>query len=216
MINTGAAAAAAFRQGTCYANGEFVQIHPTAIPGDDKLRLMSESARGEGGRIWTYKYGKTWYFLEEWNLARVITLGALARDESRGAHYKPDFPDRDDANGLKTTKAEYVPDGPRLTYEEVDASHHQTAAAALRYRTIHLIVKRQDSPAEPPYHEEFRVPYRPNMNVISALMAPGSIAGWGNSQNCVRACPKEIPLTTSLAKLTREVNRFALSRLLGG
>ena len=36
-----------------------------AIPGDDKLRLMSESARGEGGRIWTYKDGKPWYFLEE-------------------------------------------------------------------------------------------------------------------------------------------------------
>src|SRR5699024_12347727 len=52
-------------QGAKYANGEFIQIHPTAIPGDDKLRLMSESARGEGGRIWTYKDGKPWYFLEE-------------------------------------------------------------------------------------------------------------------------------------------------------
>ena len=31
-------------------------------------------------------------------LARVITLGALNRNESRGAHYKPDFPDRDDEN----------------------------------------------------------------------------------------------------------------------
>ena len=35
-----------------YANGEFIQVHPTAIPGEDKLRLMSESARGEGGRVW--------------------------------------------------------------------------------------------------------------------------------------------------------------------
>ena len=40
-----------------------IQIHPTAIPGDDKLRLMSESARGEGGRIWTYKDGKALVFL---------------------------------------------------------------------------------------------------------------------------------------------------------
>src|SRR5690606_22191777 len=31
---------------------EFIQVHPTAIPGADKLRLMSESARGEGGRVW--------------------------------------------------------------------------------------------------------------------------------------------------------------------
>lgn len=66
-----------------YANGEFIQIHPTAIPGKDKMRLMSESARGEGGRIWVYGdstkkiigpkgeevvcgvTGKPWYFLEE-------------------------------------------------------------------------------------------------------------------------------------------------------
>src|SRR5690625_339776 len=65
MINTGSAASILYQQGVHYANGEFIQIHPTAIPGDDKLRLMSESARGEGGRVWTYKDGKPWYFLEE-------------------------------------------------------------------------------------------------------------------------------------------------------
>lgn len=65
VINTGTAASIVYQQGVYYANGEFIQIHPTAIPGDDKLRLMSESARGEGGRIWTYKDGKPWYFLEE-------------------------------------------------------------------------------------------------------------------------------------------------------
>jgi succinate dehydrogenase / fumarate reductase flavoprotein subunit len=65
VINTGTAASALYQQGVYYANGEFIQIHPTAIPGDDKLRLMSESARGEGGRVWTYKDGKPWYFLEE-------------------------------------------------------------------------------------------------------------------------------------------------------
>ncbi|OMP65978.1 succinate dehydrogenase flavoprotein subunit [Domibacillus epiphyticus] len=64
-INTGSAHSIAYQQGAHYANGEFIQIHPTAIPGDDKLRLMSESARGEGGRVWVYKEGKPWYFLEE-------------------------------------------------------------------------------------------------------------------------------------------------------
>jgi succinate dehydrogenase / fumarate reductase flavoprotein subunit len=64
-INTGSVASALYQQGVKYANGEFIQIHPTAIPGEDKLRLMSESARGEGGRVWTYKDGKPWYFLEE-------------------------------------------------------------------------------------------------------------------------------------------------------
>src|SRR5699024_11093760 len=53
MINTGSAASIVYQQGAVYANGEFMQTHPTAIPGDDKLRLMSESARGEGGRVWS-------------------------------------------------------------------------------------------------------------------------------------------------------------------
>jgi len=65
VINTGSAAAIVYQQGAWYANGEMIQVHPTAIPGDDKLRLMSESIRGEGGRVWTYKDGKPWYFLEE-------------------------------------------------------------------------------------------------------------------------------------------------------
>jgi succinate dehydrogenase / fumarate reductase, flavoprotein subunit len=75
---TGSAQSALFQQGVDYANGEFIQVHPTAIPGEDKLRLMSESARGEGGRIWVPKKpGDTraaksipederLYFLEEW------------------------------------------------------------------------------------------------------------------------------------------------------
>ncbi len=55
VINTGTAASAVYQQGACYANGEFIQVHPTAIPGADKLRLISESARGEGGRVWVPK-----------------------------------------------------------------------------------------------------------------------------------------------------------------
>jgi len=55
-------------------------------------------------------------------LARVITIGALARNESRGAHYKPDFPERDDANWLKTTRAKWVKNDIQLTYDPVDIS----------------------------------------------------------------------------------------------
>jgi succinate dehydrogenase / fumarate reductase flavoprotein subunit len=55
-------------------------------------------------------------------LARVITLGALQRNESRGAHYKPDFPERDDANWLKTTRAKFSDGEIVLTYEPVDIS----------------------------------------------------------------------------------------------
>ena len=52
---TGSAVSACYQQGAKYANGEFIQVHPTSIPGEDKLRLMSESARGEGGRVWVPK-----------------------------------------------------------------------------------------------------------------------------------------------------------------
>ncbi|HST57492.1 MAG TPA: succinate dehydrogenase flavoprotein subunit [Longimicrobium sp.] len=77
IINTGTAAGRAYMEGAIYANGEFIQVHPTSIPGEDKLRLMSESVRGEGGRVWVpRKKGDTrdprqipeserFYFLEE-------------------------------------------------------------------------------------------------------------------------------------------------------
>ncbi|HEX7604838.1 MAG TPA: succinate dehydrogenase flavoprotein subunit [Polyangiaceae bacterium] len=55
VICTGTAAASAYQQGACYGNGECIQVHPTAIPAADKLRLISESARGEGGRVWVPK-----------------------------------------------------------------------------------------------------------------------------------------------------------------
>ena len=78
VVCTGSAQSAVFQQGVTYANGEFIQVHPTCIPGEDKLRLMSESARGEGGRVWVprtqgdKRLGKQipeaerFYFLEEW------------------------------------------------------------------------------------------------------------------------------------------------------
>jgi succinate dehydrogenase / fumarate reductase, flavoprotein subunit len=77
MVCTGSAVSACYQQGAKYANGEFIQVHPTSIPGEDKLRLMSESARGEGGRVWVPRKkddtrppssipeNERWYFLEE-------------------------------------------------------------------------------------------------------------------------------------------------------
>ena len=78
VVCTGSAQSAVFQQGVYYANGELVQVHPTTIPGEDKLRLMSESARGEGGRVWVPRTpgdkrpvkqipeSERFYFLEEW------------------------------------------------------------------------------------------------------------------------------------------------------
>ena len=64
-ICNGSAVSAVYQQGAHIGNPEFIQIHPTAIPGSDKNRLMSEACRGEGGRVWVYRDGKPWYFLED-------------------------------------------------------------------------------------------------------------------------------------------------------
>ena len=77
VINTGSIVSSVYQQGANYGNPEMIQVHPTAIPGVDKLRLMSESARGEGGRVWVPRKkgdnrdprqipeAERWYFLEE-------------------------------------------------------------------------------------------------------------------------------------------------------
>jgi succinate dehydrogenase / fumarate reductase flavoprotein subunit len=98
MVCSGSAASTVYQQGAVYANGEFIQVHPTAIPGEDKHRLMSESARAEGGRMWVPKDGKPWYFLEEkypkyknlvprdiatreiYHVCRVLKLGVDGKD----------------------------------------------------------------------------------------------------------------------------------------
>jgi succinate dehydrogenase / fumarate reductase, flavoprotein subunit len=77
MVCTGSAASRCFQVGAKLGNAEFIQVHPTAVPGADKLRLMSESARGEGGRVWVPRTphdprepkqipeAERYYFLEE-------------------------------------------------------------------------------------------------------------------------------------------------------
>jgi succinate dehydrogenase / fumarate reductase flavoprotein subunit len=54
------------------------------------------------------------------DLAEIIVTGALARNESRGAHSRRDFPKRDDVDWLKHTLAHYTPKGPRLDYIPVN------------------------------------------------------------------------------------------------
>jgi succinate dehydrogenase / fumarate reductase flavoprotein subunit len=77
VICTGGAASRCYQAGAKYGNPEFIQVHPTAIPGEDKCRLISESARGEGGRVWVPRQpgdtrppnsipeAERFYFLEE-------------------------------------------------------------------------------------------------------------------------------------------------------
>ncbi len=94
---TGAAASRCYQQGAWFANAEFFQFHPTAMIGRDKNRLMSEAARGEGGRIWVPRNpedprrprvipdAERFYFLEEFFPAYGNTV---ARDEAARAIWR--------------------------------------------------------------------------------------------------------------------------------
>ena len=95
--STGSAASRVYQQGAKFANGEFAQFHPTAMLGHDKLRLMSEACRGEGGRIWVPRQAgdtrdplqipedQRFYFLEEWYPAYGNTV---PRDVASRAIYR--------------------------------------------------------------------------------------------------------------------------------
>jgi succinate dehydrogenase / fumarate reductase flavoprotein subunit len=65
LANTGEVTAELFRLGVPIANAEFVQYHPTTVQIAGKRMLISEAARGEGGRLFAYRDGKQWYFMEE-------------------------------------------------------------------------------------------------------------------------------------------------------
>ncbi|MFW9932942.1 MAG: succinate dehydrogenase/fumarate reductase flavoprotein subunit, partial [Candidatus Thorarchaeota archaeon] len=54
------------------------------------------------------------------DLAEAIALGALKREESRGAHWRLDFPHRDDGRFLKHTLAMLSPEGMQISYKDVN------------------------------------------------------------------------------------------------
>lgn len=62
------------------------------------------------------------------DVAEAIIVGALKRQESRGAHSRLDFKERDDANFLKHTVATYSPSGPVITYSPVKITKYKPEA----------------------------------------------------------------------------------------
>lgn len=65
LDNTGIVTSELFASGISIANGEFIQYHPTTMKFSKKHLLISEAARGEGGRLFSYRNGEKWYFMEE-------------------------------------------------------------------------------------------------------------------------------------------------------
>ncbi|MBQ6218790.1 MAG: FAD-binding protein [Methanosphaera sp.] len=85
LQNDGCATARLLKQNVKLANLEMIQYHPTTINTPVKRMLITEAARGEGGRLYTLVDGKKWYFMEEW----YPELGALMpRDVVSRSIYK--------------------------------------------------------------------------------------------------------------------------------
>jgi len=113
--------------------GEWMTANVTVIRDNRKLAATDEKLRelkDRWGRI-GLRDTRRWvnhevsFVKQLWNmleLARVMTLGALRRNESRGAHYKPEYPERNDREWLKTTRARWTSDGPHFAYDPVDVS----------------------------------------------------------------------------------------------
>ncbi len=62
------------------------------------------------------------------DLAEVLTLGALNREETRGSHYRLEFPDRDDDHWLKHTLVSWKAGKPAIDYKEVKITKYKPAA----------------------------------------------------------------------------------------
>jgi succinate dehydrogenase / fumarate reductase flavoprotein subunit len=75
----------------------------------------------------SFNFDKLWFLEIKGNLdvAEVVMAGGLARKESRGSHFRRDFPTRDDANFLKHTLATYSPEGPKFSYKPASITKYQ-------------------------------------------------------------------------------------------
>jgi succinate dehydrogenase / fumarate reductase flavoprotein subunit len=90
----------------------------------DAIKKIRDRYRNIGLDDRTAHLNQTYVFAHQFEamleIALVIAKGALLRNEFRGAHFKPEFPERNDAQWLKTTIAQYAKDEPMISYEPVD------------------------------------------------------------------------------------------------
>jgi len=84
-LNTGHAAARVFASGVAFGNLEMIQYHPTTVAITGKRMLVSEAARGEGGRLFVERSGAPWYFMEELypELGNLMPRDVISREMVR-------------------------------------------------------------------------------------------------------------------------------------
>jgi succinate dehydrogenase / fumarate reductase flavoprotein subunit len=88
----------------------------------------AEAGVTDQGKVFNYALMEANELGHQLDLAELILMSALHRKESRGAHFRDDFPERDDRNYLKHTLVFPTPQGPEVKYKPVKISRFQPAA----------------------------------------------------------------------------------------
>jgi succinate dehydrogenase/fumarate reductase flavoprotein subunit len=87
----------------------------------ESLTAEAEAIAVSGSATMNYAWQEALDLGNQLTVARIIVASALAREESRGAHYRADFPDRDDERWLRYAVTRRGPDGaPEITWRPVE------------------------------------------------------------------------------------------------
>ena len=98
------------------------------LSANEKIKELKERSGRIGIKQKSLAFNNEWIqFLElegMLHVAETIVEGALARKESRGSHFRTDYPERDDEHWLRHTLAYKTPVGARLEYKEVTITNY--------------------------------------------------------------------------------------------
>ena len=115
-------------------HGSVFRTEESLKQGIDDLRTLkgrfSSVAVTNKGRSFNYELMETIELGHQLDLCEVILASALSRRESRGAHFREDFPERDDQNYLRHTLVFDTPEGPRIDYKPVKITRFQPQVRA--------------------------------------------------------------------------------------
>ncbi len=97
-----------------------------------EIRSLRERYSGVGvanqGKVFNYELMEAIELGHQLGVAEAILISALHREESRGAHFREDFPQRDDRKYLQHTLVSQGPQGPVVAYKPVQITKFQPQA----------------------------------------------------------------------------------------